>query len=296
MHVRSRAVPLLLALMMTSALPGCASDPVPPAVAPSADSALVYPTSVRVDHVDEYHGERIADPYRWLEDIDSKQTADWVTAQNALTADFLKQIPQRAELRTRLEQLWNYERYSPYERHGNLYSFSKNDGLQNQAVLYVTDKPGGEARVLLDPNTLSSDGTVAFKGGEFSPDGRYFAYGLSSGGSDWEQWRVLDVATGKATSDDLEWVKFSTAAWRKDGSGFYYSRYEKPEGENALKAVNQFQKLYFHRIGTPQDQDTLVYERKDQPDWGFGGEVSNDGRYLIISVWHGTEPRNLILV
>ncbi len=191
--------------------------------------------------------------------------------------------------------MWNYERYSPYERHGKYYAFTRNDGLQNQAVLYVSEKPGGDARVLLDPNTLSSDGTVAFKGGEFSNDGKHFDFGLSSGGSDWEEWLVLDVSSGKPLADKLEWVKFSTAAWNKEGTGFYYSRYAKPEGENALKAVNQFQKLYFHKIGTPQDSDTLVYERPDQPDWGFGADVTDDGRYVVISVWRSTEPKNLVL-
>ncbi|WP_440222376.1 prolyl oligopeptidase family serine peptidase [Dokdonella sp. MW10] len=257
---------------------------------------ISYPVSRTVDHVDTYHGTRIADPYRWLEDIDASETADWVAAQNETTFAHLRGIAQRNELRTRLEQLWNYERTSPYERHGALYAFSKNDGLQNQSVLYVTDKPGAPARVLLDPNKLSTDGTVAFKGGEFSPDGRLFAYGLSSGGSDWEQWRVLDVGTGKPLADTLEWVKFSTTAWSKDGKGFYYSRYDQPSGENALKAVNTFQKVYYHEVGTPQERDRLVYERKDEPNWGFGTTVTDDGRYLLLSVWRSTEPKNLVLI
>ncbi len=258
-------------------------------------ATLAYPPTHTVDQVDDYHGTRVADPYRWLEDIDSSATTDWIAAQNALTFGELAKIPQRDALRERLEQLWNYERYTPYERHGNLYAYSRNDGLQNQGVLYVTDVPGGTARILLDPNTLSTDGTVAFKDGEFSADGRYFAYGLSSGGSDWEEWRVLDVATGNPLADRLEWVKFSNVSWNRQGTGFYYSRYAKPEGENALKAVNQFQKLYFHALGTPQRDDVLVYERSDQPDWGFSGEVTHDGRYLVITVWRGTEPKNLVL-
>jgi prolyl oligopeptidase len=286
------SVPLLAAA-------GCTHQSVAPDAAPSVSNAKSsmskYPAARTVSQIDDYHGTQVADPYRWLEDIDSKETADWVAAQNKLTAQHLDGIPERAELRARLEQLWNYERYSPYERHGKYYAFSRNDGLQNQSVLYVTEKPGSEARVLLDPNTLSSDGTVAFKGGEFSGDGKYFAYGLSSGGSDWESWHVLDVDSGKPLDDTLEWVKFSNVAWAKDGSGFYYSRYAKPEGENALKAVNQFQKLYFHKIGTAQLADTLVYERPDQPDWGFGASVTDDGRFLVISVSRGTEPKNLVL-
>lgn len=288
----------VLAGVAIGALAGCtpvAVSPDSPKVAAAVNPAISYPAARRGDQVDDYHGTRIADPYRWLEELDSPETRAWIEAENALTQRHLEAIPQRAALRARLEQLWNYERHSSFERHGNLYAFSRNDGLQNQAVLYVTDRPGGEARVLLDPNTLSADGTVAFKGGEFSPDGKRFAYGLSSGGSDWEQWRVLDVASGANLEDSVEWVKFSQPKWAKDGSGFYYSRYEKPEGEHALKAVNRFQKLYFHRIGTAQADDTLVYERSDQPDWGFGTELTDDGRYLVVSVWRSTEPKNLLL-
>lgn len=294
-------IPSLLPVLAGVAIGGLAGCK-PAAVAPDSvtttavTTTISYPAARRVDQVDDYHGTRIADPYRWLEELDSDETRAWIEAQNALTQRHLDAIPQRAALRQRLEQLWNYERYTPYERHGDLYAYMRNDGLQNQAVLYVTDKPGGgEARVLLDPNTLSSDGTVAFKGGEFSRDGKLFAYGLSSGGSDWEQWRVLDVASGKPLDDMLDWVKFSDAEWAADGSGFYYSRYDKPEGEHALKAVNQFQKLYFHRVGTSQADDRLVYERKDEPDWGFGAKVTDDGRHLLISVWRSTEPKNLLL-
>ena len=294
---RPSAIALALAGIAVGACTSCTS----PRVATDAPQATVvtptmtYPAARRSDQVDDYHGTRVADPYRWMEELDSAETHAWIEAENALTARHLDAIPQRAQLRERLGQLWNYERYTPFERHGKRYAFTRNDGLQNQSVLYVTDKPGGEARVLLDPNTLSSDGTIAFKGGEFSPDGRRFAYGLSSGGSDWEQWRVLDVASGKPLDDTLEWVKFSQSAWAKDGSGFYYSRYEKPEGEHALKAVNQFQKLYFHTIGTPQSADRLVYERKDQPDWAFSADTTDDGRYLLVSVWRSTEPKNLLL-
>lgn len=163
-------------------------------------------------------------------------------------------------------------------------------------MLYATDLPGREGRVLLDPNTLSTDGTVALKGAEFSADGRHLAYGLSSGGSDWEEWRVLDVATGKPLPDKINWVRYSSTAWRKDGSGFYYSRYDEPKGENALKAVNQFHKLYFHKLGTAQADDVLVHERRDEPDYSFGASVSDDGRWLVITVFRSTEPKNLVLV
>ena len=297
MHHRNLLLPMLAGAAI-GALTGCKPAAVAPdsAAAPAVVSgALAYPSARRGDQVDDYHGTRIADPYRWLEELDSPETRAWIEAENALTTRHLEAIPQRAAIRARLEQVWNYERYSPFERHGKFYAYTRNDGLQNQSVLYVTDKPGMPGRVLLDPNTLSADGTIAFKGGEFSPDGKRFAYGLSSGGSDWEQWRVLDVATGQTLDDTLDWVKFSQAAWAKDGSGFYYSRYDKPEGENALKAVNKFQKLYFHRIGTPQAEDRLVYERKDEPDWAFSADATADGRYLLVSVWRSTEPKNLVL-
>ncbi len=158
----------------------------------------------------------------------------------------------------------------------------------------MTESLDGAPRLLLDPNTLSTDGTVALKSYAISDDGKYLAYGLSSGGSDWEEWHVLDVDSGKPTKDILKWVKFSGASWRRDGTGFFYSRYDEPKAD-ALKAANKFQKLYFHRLGDDQDDDSLIYENKDQPDWLFGGQVSDDGRYLIISVARSTEPKNLVL-
>ncbi|HEX6833911.1 MAG TPA: prolyl oligopeptidase family serine peptidase, partial [Rudaea sp.] len=170
-----------------------------------------------------------------------------------------------------------------------------NDGLQNQAALYVADSPEAAPRLLLDPNTLSRDGTISLKGYAISDDGKHVAYGLSSGGSDWEDWRVIDVDSGKNTDDELKWVKFSGASWRRDGSGFFYSRYDEPKGENALKAVSKFQKLYFHRLGTSQSDDVLIHEAADQADWMFGGEVSDDGHWLVISVSRSTEPKNLVL-
>ncbi|UXI67205.1 prolyl oligopeptidase family serine peptidase [Tahibacter amnicola] len=285
--MRSR---MLFALPMLAALVACQpTRPTKPV------GALTYPVSRTVEQVDVYHGESIADPYRWLEDIDAAETASWVEAQNKVTFGYLEKIPGRAEIAERLTQIWNYARWTPPFREGKRWFYYKNDGLQNQSVLYVTDKPEVEGQVLLDPNTLSTDGTVALKDTAFSSDGRYMAYGLSSGGSDWEEWRVLDTTTGKPTDDVLRWVKFSTVDWSKDGKGFWYSRYDEPKGENALKAKNEFHKLYFHQLGTPQEKDTLVYERKDQPDWSFEADVTEDGRYLVINVSRGTENKNLVL-
>lgn len=261
----------------------------------AAAERLVYPVSKKVGQVDTYHGQEIADPYRWLEDIDSADTTAWIKAQNDVTTAFLEKIPGRDRIAARLTEIWNFNRWGVPQREGKQWFWFKNDGLQNQAVLYVGDKPEAEGRVLLDPNSLSTDGTIALKDTAFSADGKYMAYGLSSGGSDWEEWRVLNVAKGEPTEDVLKWVKFSAVDWSRDGKGFWYSRYDEPQGENALKAKNEFQKLYYHKLGTAQSEDTLVYERKDQPDWSFGADASDDGRYLIVSVFRSTERKNLIL-
>ena len=244
--------------------------------------------------VDLYHGQPVPDPYRWLEDLDSEQTRAWVEAQNRLTFDYLQRIPARQRLLERLTQLWNYEKYSQPFKEGGRYFYFKNDGLQNQSVLYTQESLAGEARVLLDPNTLSEDGTVALSGIAISRDGRYLAYGLSRSGSDWQEWKVRDIETGEDLSDHLRWVKFSGASWTLDGQGFFYSRYDEPPPGREYESANYFQKLYYHRLGTPQSEDLLVYHRPDQKEWGFAGGVTEDGNYLIISVWRGTDPKNLL--
>ena len=287
------AVVAALAAMLAACQSPHTARPVSPTVA--HPPAMTYPVAKTVARIDDYHGVKVADPYRWLEDLDAPDTRAWIEAENRLSLGYLAALPERERIRARLAEVWNYERISPPEKYGNRYFYTRNDGLQNQAVLYVAEALDAPPRVLLDPNALSPDGTVALKGYAVSEDGRRLAYGLSSGGSDWEEWRVLDGDSGKPLDDVLRWVKFSGASWRRDGSGFYYSRYDEPKGENALKAENKFQKLYFHRLGTPQADDVLVYERKDQPDWMFGGAVSDDGRYLVISVARSTEPKNLVL-
>jgi prolyl oligopeptidase len=257
-------------------------------------TALNYPVTKKVEQSDDYHGIRVADPYRWLEDANSAETANWVNAQNKLTQNFLQQIPARDAIRARLTKLWNFERFSVPGKEGERYFYSRNDGLQNQAVLYTTVGLHGTPRMLLDPNTLVADGTVALSGISVSPNGKYLAYGTSASGSDWNEWKVRDVATGKDTDDHLKWVKFSGASWTRDGKGFFYSRYDAQAEATRLADVNYFQKLYFHKLGTPQDSDTLVYERKDQKEWGFGGTVTDDGRYLIITITQGTARKNRI--
>ena len=260
----------------------------------AAPISLSYPTAKKDAQVDTYQGVQVADPYRWLENLDGRDTRTWIDAENKLTSGYLAAIPGRDRIKQRLTELWNYERLSPPQKYGERWFYTRNDGLQNQAVLYVADSLDGAPRLLLDPNTLSKDGTVALKQWSVSDDGKYVAYGLSSGGSDWEEWHVLDVDAGKPTKDELKWVKFSNTSWRRDGTGFFYSRYDEPKGD-ALKAANKFQKLYFHRLGEDQDEDALIYENPDQPDWRFQGEVSDDGRWLVISVNRSTEPKNLVL-
>ena len=255
------------------------------------DTPLVYPKAKTVDQVDDYHGVKVADPYRWLEDTDSAETHDWVEAENKLTFSYLDQIPYRGAIRERLLKLWNYERFTAPELEGGRYFYQHNDGLQNQNVLLVAESLNAQPRVLLDPNTLSSDGTVALAGHAITDDGKFIAYGTAASGSDWTEWHVREVDTGKDLPDLVKWVKFSGASWTKDSKGFFYSRYDEPKG-TALRDANYFQKLYYHQLGTPQAEDKLIYERPDNKELGFAGAVTDDGHYLIIQVWQGTSPKN----
>ncbi len=283
------ALPTLL--VMTVTLTACAGDSPRPEI-----TRLPYPETRTVDQTDDYFGTVIADPYRWLEDDNAPETEAWVEAQNRVTFNYLEQIPSRDAIRQRLTELWNYERFGLPRRRGDFYVYTRNDGLQNQAVYYKARTLDAEPEVLLDPNALSPDGTIAVNGTSISDDGRYLAYALSESGSDWMRWKVREIATGRDLDDDVQWSKFSGAAWRRDGSGFYYSRYEAPAEGAALTGVNRNQQLYFHAIGTPQDEDRLVYARPDEPDWGFEAHVTDDGRYLVISQWEGTEPKNRLFV
>ncbi len=259
----------------------------------AADSARPsYPQAKAVEQIDDYHGTKVADPYRWMEDLDSPELAAWVGEENKVTQAYLAGIPQRAGLTQRLTELWNFEKFSAPTREGGRLFFTKNDGLQNQAVLYWLDKLGGEPRLLLDPNTLSNDGTVALSAFAPSRDGKKLAYALAAAGSDWLEWRVRDVDSGRDLDDVVKWSKFSDAAWTPDGNGFFYSRYAEPTKGAELEQQNYFQKLYFHRLGTPAQDDVLVYERKDQKEWGFSGEVTDDGAYLVVHVWRGSSSEN----
>ena len=267
-----------------------------PALVSAQGARLPYPETKKVDHVDDYFGSKIADPYRWLEDPNSAETQAWVEAQNRLTNAFLERIPARARIEARLTELWNYERYGLPSKQGPHYIYSRNDGLQNQAVLYRAAGLDSKPEVLLDPNTLSPDGTVALAGASFSDDGARLAYATSASGSDWMEWRVREAATARDLPDLIKWSKFSGAAWTKDGAGFYYSRYEAPKEGEAYQGVNKNQKVYFHRIGSLQDADELIYARPDHPDWGLNADITEDGRFLLIYQSEGTNRENRIFL
>ncbi|MFI5337486.1 MAG: S9 family peptidase, partial [Opitutales bacterium] len=258
-----------------------------------AFAAWDYPVSKTVGQTDDYFGTKVADPYRWLEDLDSPDTKAWVDAQSRRTGDFLAKLPQRDAIRQRLLDLTNYPRFSLPAKEGGKYFYTHNTGLQNQSPLFVKDSLAAEGRLLLDPNTLAKDGTVALSGFAASEDGQWLAYGTATAGSDWNEFHVRSVATGQDTGDLLRWVKFSGMSWTKDSKGFFYSRYPEPQKKgNATFSDLDHQKIYYHRLGTSQDADALVYESPDFPKRGWGGVVTDDGRYLLIYGSEGTDPRN----
>jgi prolyl oligopeptidase len=257
-----------------------------------------YPKTKKVEQVDDYHGVKVADPYRWLEnDVrTSKDVADWVAAENKITFDYLGSIAEREPIRKQLTTLWNYEKYTVPFKRGSRYFFSKNNGLQNQSVVYTVDKWTDTPRVLLDPNTWSKDGTVALGGLAISDDAKYAAYATAEAGSDWEVIRVTDVATSQPLPDEIKWVKFSGISWTKDDKGFFYSRFPAVEAGKAYQSLNRDQKVYYHRLGTPQSDDVVVWYDASQPEWNHGAEVSEDGRYLIITTTQGTAAKNQVHV
>jgi prolyl oligopeptidase len=280
MHLRTFAA-VMTALLITAAAVG---------------APIEYPKTKKVEQVDDYHGTKVADPYRWLEtDVrTSKDVADWVAAENKITFDYLGTIAEREPIRKQLTTLWNYEKFSTPFKRGGRYFFSKNNGLQNQSVLYTVDKWGDTPRVLLDPNTWSKDGTVALGDVAISEDAKYAAYSASEAGSDWQVIRVVEVASGKQLPDEIKWVKFSGIAWTNDDKGFFYSRFPAVEAGKAYQSLNRDQKVYYHRVGTPQSDDPVVYENAEHPEWNHDADVSEDGRYLIISTTSGTASRNQV--
>ncbi len=272
--------------MLTSLLAGLAAPL-------SAAEKPAYPSARREALVEKLHGTEVADPYRWMEDIDSKETRTWVEAQAKFASDYLSAIPQRATFLKRLRELQDYDKLGvPSLTAGRLF-YSRKKGLQNQSVVFwKEDRPDAEEKILLDPNTLSKDGTIALSGYDLTDDGKIAAYSLSEAGSDWETVYVRDVDTAKDRGDVIRWVKFSGPSWSRDAKGFYYSRFAEPKKGEELKAENYDQKVYYHTLGQPQEQDRLVYERKDHPKWGLNAGETEDGKYLVISVTEGTRAEN----
>lgn len=263
---------LLIPMFAVALLATCSSDNV-------SKNKIAYPKTRTVDTVDTYFGIKVADPYRWLEDDNSDSTKKWVDAENAITQDYLSKIPFRDKIRDRLRQIWNFEKMSAPYLKGKRYFYSRNNGLQNQSVQYYKDGLNGEEKLLFDPNALAADGTSSLNGFDISHDGKYLAYGISKAGSDWQEYFVQDIATGKKLSDDLKWLKFTGASWK--GDGFYYGRFEEPKGSE-LSSANVNQKLYFHKLGDTQDKDVLVYKDEAHPNRMFGAQVTDDQKWLIV--------------
>lgn len=254
---------------------------------------LEYPRTRKSDVQDNYHGTVVKDPYRWLEDPDSEETQAWVAAQNELTRSYLDATPAREKIEERLRALWDYPKFTPPKQRGGRYFYQKNEGMQNQPVLYYRESLDGAPKELVDPNELSPDGTVALINFSPSEDGALLAYSLSESGSDWQEIHILDVESGEKYEEVIRWVKFTNVAWTHDNSGFYYSRYPDPQSmPDAPPSTHQ--RVYWHRLGTPQEDDELVYARPDAPDLGFDPLITDDGRTLVLHVWHGTDVRNRV--
>ncbi len=261
-----------------------------------AVAGTAYPDTRRVDQIDTFHEFEVADPYRWLE-ADVRQSPEvqaWVDAQSKFTEAYLAEIPERTRIQRRLTELWDYPKYSAPSEAGGRYFFRQNNGLQNQAVLYVADRLDAEPRVLLDPNSWSADGTVALSAAVPSRDGNLLAYTVSDAGSDWTTLRVLDVSTGQPRSDELKWLRWGGVSWLKSGEGFYYGRYPQPEPGEEYQSLALNHMIYFHKLGTPQEEDRLIYQRPDEPRWTFGLSLTEDERFLVIEIGKSTDNQNQV--
>ncbi len=256
---------------------------------------LTYPKARTVEQVDDYFGTKVHDPYRWMEDVDSAEVKTWVDEENTLTENWLSLVQGRKVMHARLMELTNFERYTPPVRKGTRYFYSHNEGLQNQNVIYWQEGLNGEPKILLDPNTMSTDGTVAVSGLNITDDGKLAAYSIADAGSDWVKWHVREVATGKDLPDLVEWSKFSSASWMKDSSGFFYEGYDKPAAD-AMKTANYYHKVFFHKLGTPQSEDKLIFDRPDDKELAVGASVTDDGRYLILYQSKGSSPNNELAI
>jgi prolyl oligopeptidase len=250
-----------------------------------------YPVTKKVDQVDDYFGTKVEDPYRWLEEMNSPETRQWINAQVEVTEKYLSSIEFRPQLKARLTELCNFERYSDLSKEGEYYIFSKNDGLQEHDVVYMQKGSGGKPEMLLDPNTFSKDSSVSLTVMNFSKDHNYLGYGISRGGSDWTEYYVMEVQTRKKMADHIQWTKYGIS-WCKDG--FFYSRYDEPRNSEKLKAKNEFMKVYYHKLGRKQSADQLIYQDTSNPRLRFSAQVTNDEKYLVISVSKGPVEHNLI--
>jgi prolyl oligopeptidase len=262
------------------------------AISLSAQAPLKYPETRKSGQVDDFFGTSVADPYRWLENTNDPEVRDWITAENALTFSYLATIPERTMIRQRLGTLWDYAREGVPIRREKTYFYSYNSGLQNQPVIYAQRVSNGEKKIVLDPNTLSGDGTVALSSWAPSRNAHYLGYAVNVSGSDWQEIRVRDVESLKDLKDTVRWAKFTSIAWTKDNRGFFYSRYAEPTADSALLAASKGQKLYYHKLGDPQSKDIKIWERPDEPEWYVRGEVNDDGQFLIITISEGTSPKN----
>src|ERR1700733_10382961 len=260
----------------------------------NAATKLNYPIAPQGDQMDDYHGVKIADPYRGLENADAASTEKWVEQENDLTFGYLAKLPGREAIKKQLTDLWNYEKFGRFQKAGNHYFYFHNSGLQNQSVVYVTDSLTGPARPLLDPNTYRKDGTAALDGESVSWSGKLFAYSVAQAGSDWAEWHVRNVATGNDLSDLIQWTKGSVVSWAADDRGFYYSRYAQPPAEKLLTVAALDEKVYFHKLGDAQSADKLIYERPDHPTWTLDPILMEGGRYLLFYIYTGVPGKNLL--
>ena len=287
MSLRIRQVLALEAVLVAAAAAGCQQ-----AAAPAAHPPLSYPATKKGETVEDHFGTKVADPYRWMEDLDSKDVSEWVAAQNRLTEEELSKLPARDRFKRRITELWNYPRTGLPVREGGRYFYTKNSGLQRQAPLYVRASLTAPPTLVIDPNLISPDGSLSLAQWGASPDGKLVAYGLSEGGADWRTLHVRDVDASKDFDDEVKWMRFSNLSWTKDSKGFFYSRFAEPPKGRVLEAALSGQTIYYHRVGTPQRQDTLIYERKDLPAWFLTGTTTEDGRYLLISMSKGSDNSN----
>ncbi|HEX5971641.1 MAG TPA: prolyl oligopeptidase family serine peptidase [Gemmatimonadaceae bacterium] len=288
-YASSRLRPLAAAALLAGAVPHVS-------FAQASRTPIAYPPTATVDSVDHYGSVAIPAPYRWLEDLNSPETAKWVEAQNAVTEAYLRTLPLRAPLRARITELWNYPRVSTPRWQGGQWYYSRNTGLQRQSVMYARRALNGPEHLVLDPNTFSADGSVALSGFVPSPDGRYLAYGKSEGGSDWSTYYVRNLQNGHETGDTIRWVKFSGLSWTHDGRGFFYGRYPAPAEGKALSSAVRDKKIYYHAIGTTQAEDRLMYERPEEPSLFISAGLDETGRYLFFTTNKGTSNRNELFV